>query len=61
MQRTGIHYRRSALTVFTISVDVFVYGNKKHIGNPDTSGTEVRCPHFNVCKSGTWGGKRCPV
>ena len=21
----------------------------------------VRCPHFRGCKSGTWGGKRCPV
>ena len=21
----------------------------------------VRCPHFKACKSGTWGGERCPV
>ena len=36
-----------------------------NLSNPDTNGAEevsllVRCPHFRGCKSGTWGGKRCP-
>ena len=37
-----------------------------NLSNQDTNGAEevsllVRCPHFRGCKSGTWGGKRCPV
>ena len=55
------------LTIDWLTRDLYLYSGTSLIWTPmgqKKASLLVRCPHFrglNACKSGTWGGERCPV